>query len=183
MQCFNVLLDTGVLHTTFSQGVSRAIIEHVVQYLLGGEQALPVNTAVLLPAQCHVMWFVILFFQTGFNFVSRVVECVGEGFRLPIADHHLIQLCVDLYTRWIQAPQENKPPWIRLNVEAYYVVSAALLFILCCSINGVPIVMLKTYVFVIREQNFFERRNICSRWSLYKSSSNILIGVQTKTSN
>ncbi|KAH3757916.1 rap/ran GTPase-activating protein [Pelomyxa schiedti] len=61
----------------------------------------------LMPTQAHVFW---------------VMECLGQGFRLPLSDHPLINQCVDLYSRWIQGNPDKLPVWVRSNLETFYLL-------------------------------------------------------------
>ncbi|KAH3761930.1 rap/ran GTPase-activating protein [Pelomyxa schiedti] len=98
--------DTNILNTVFPISVQRTIVSNVVTYFMGSEQN-GINISLLLPTQAHVFW---------------VMECIGQGFRLPLIDHNLITQCIDLYTKWIQSPPERQPAWIRSNLDAYYVL-------------------------------------------------------------
>ncbi|KAH3766730.1 rap/ran GTPase-activating protein [Pelomyxa schiedti] len=98
--------ETNILNTVFPISVQRIIVSNVVTYFMGSEQS-GINISVLLPTQSHVFW---------------VMECIGQGFRLPLGDHTLITQCIELYTKWIQSPMDRQPAWIRDNLDAYYVL-------------------------------------------------------------
>eukprot|EP01105_Mastigella_eilhardi_P013843 TRINITY_DN3158_c0_g1_i1.p1 TRINITY_DN3158_c0_g1~~TRINITY_DN3158_c0_g1_i1.p1 ORF type:complete len:1086 (-),score=189.19 TRINITY_DN3158_c0_g1_i1:690-3947(-) len=95
--------ETNIING-FPLVVQRVMVTQVVQSLL--DQSL--SPATVLPTGAHVKW---------------VMECVGQGFRLPVnSDHAIITQCIDLYFKWIQG--ERRPAWIANNLEAFVLAVA-----------------------------------------------------------
>eukprot|EP01116_Phalansterium_solitarium_P011073 TRINITY_DN26680_c0_g1_i1.p1 TRINITY_DN26680_c0_g1~~TRINITY_DN26680_c0_g1_i1.p1 ORF type:complete len:538 (-),score=150.79 TRINITY_DN26680_c0_g1_i1:8-1621(-) len=82
--CTNVLLH-------FSLPVKKILVGQTVTFLLDSASPPP---RITLPTPTHVDW---------------TLECVGQGFSLPIEDHATIDACIELYRRWL-FDQEHRPP-------------------------------------------------------------------------
>ena len=103
--------DTNVL-AKFPLSVSRNIVTTVVAHLNDPATQSSDALTALFPSQAHVLW---------------AMECIGHGFRLPIADNvPVIQGCLDIYLRWC-SEEKSRPFCVNANLEFFYIVRSRLL--------------------------------------------------------
>ena len=98
--------DTNVL-APFPLSVSRNLVVNIVSHLCDPSMSSSDALTALFPSQAHVLW---------------AMECIGHGFRLPIADNvPVINGCLDIYLRWC-SEEKSRPFCVNSNLEFFYIV-------------------------------------------------------------
>ena len=92
--------ETNILKL-FPLGVRQGIVNSVVSFL--GDAG--TNTTAVLSSDAHVRF---------------ALECVGEGFRLPVENAGVITACVELYGRWLR-DEHARPVAMTARYEEYTV--------------------------------------------------------------
>lgn len=92
--------ETNILKL-FPLGVRQGIVSSVVAFLSDAGT----NATAVLSSDAHVRW---------------ALECVGEGFRLPVESAGVVTACVELYGRWLR-DEHARPAALTARYEAYTV--------------------------------------------------------------
>lgn len=92
--------ETNILKL-FPLGVRQGIVTSVVSFL--GDAG--TNASAVLSSDAHVRF---------------ALECVGEGFRLPVDNAGVITACVELYGRWLR-DEHARPAALAAHYEEYTV--------------------------------------------------------------
>eukprot|EP01114_Cavostelium_apophysatum_P012293 TRINITY_DN2733_c0_g1_i3.p1 TRINITY_DN2733_c0_g1~~TRINITY_DN2733_c0_g1_i3.p1 ORF type:complete len:1100 (-),score=286.84 TRINITY_DN2733_c0_g1_i3:2012-5311(-) len=81
--------DSNILGS-FPLQVKKAVIMQIVGYF-----ALDPTSKATLTTDAHVEW---------------VMECVGQGFALPIEEDAIMSSCIEIYKRWLLEPAQQPKP-------------------------------------------------------------------------
>lgn len=90
--------ETNVL-LPFPHDVRRGIVNYVVTFLADPST----NASAVVSSAAHMRF---------------ALECIGEGFRLPLDSAGIITLCLDVYTRWV-GDAAARPSAMNAHLEQY----------------------------------------------------------------
>ena len=92
--------DTNVLKL-FPLPVYRSVVTAIVGYFADPAN----NPAAVLKSRAHVLW---------------VLECIGQGLRLPVENSQIMLDCLSIYIRW--ADEKTRPTCLNDDPDFYITV-------------------------------------------------------------